>query len=100
MVGRTFGIIAGHILSRKGVHLSADAVERVGNFKRSTFLRTLELHVFDEMGNAVFRVRLRGRTRFDENPHRNGQKSFHLLDHQAKPVFISFFVNHLLSSRL
>lgn len=86
MIGRTFGIIAGDVLARKGVDLRADAVERVGDLEGGALFRALELHMLDKVRNAVLRVRFRGRTRADENAHRNGQKSLHLFDDEPKPV--------------
>ena len=101
VIGRTFRVIAGHILSRKGVDLRADTVERVGNFKGGAFFCALELHMLDKMGNAVLGIRLPRRTRTDENPHRDGQQPLHLFYHQPKPVAVFLFVNHnLLSSVL
>ena len=61
MVRGGFGIVAGDLLGSKGVDLRADTVHRIGDLKRSAFIRPLEHHVFDEVRYSVFAVRFKGR---------------------------------------
>ena len=84
--GRRFAIETGRILAREGVDLRAERVECVGDLERRARRGALELHMLDEVGNAVLAVALERRPRADENSHRDGEKPFHALDDDLEPV--------------
>ena len=87
VIARRLCVVAGEIFPREGVDLRADRIEGVGKFKGGEFFRALELHMFDEVGDAVLLVPLEGGARTHEHAHRDGQQPLHALGDDAHAVW-------------
>lgn len=62
MILQNAGIIRGRLGGGRGVHFAADILDFLGDLTGGTSCRSLEGHVFEQVGNAVFVFRLVART--------------------------------------
>ncbi len=92
MIAGCFGVVTGHIFARKGVDLCAQRVERIGNFECGVRRRSLELHMFEEVGNSVLSIRFKRRA--DKHPHRYRKQPFHPFDNHSYAVFQRLCFRH------
>lgn len=94
------GVAAGAVLAREGVQLPADRVHFLGNLPDGALRRSLENHVLNEVGEAVFFRRFHHRTHMHPRADRHRPQMRQAFPQHTQAIGQHPFITHtFISSR-